>query len=423
MIELENKTAGNRTTFAKTAGKLDTRSEPDETEATTIKTVLRFAPNDRLDLTIKALDAISKEDYDGWDYSLNDYNPNDNAAYWDNHLMIGGFEAGYLFNSYLGANAGINYTKTKRIDSDHDRYIGTTRTVFGEVKTVFDGIEINVGAKNSLDEADISGQIDDSDKQSSVFINSVINTDHHRFDLTVAENILKNTTDLSYDVSWKLFVSAVTLRLNAKKEVKAPTIYQKLNPWGETNKHLTHEALEQKLASAALNLENLSLQTVIYRTDIYDYINWVNIPPFSGKYENVDRVKFNGVNLFAKFFIDDKFVFGGDFTKIFNYNSSDKSTENRQIKSVVTVFTNYRINRWLFGAEFRGTASYYDGTHKMNGERSNAVTAAYAADDHLTIELAVKNITNEYRETVYGYTPNTPERTLFLSVKKSFNAY
>ncbi|GHV58532.1 hypothetical protein FACS1894103_0100 [Campylobacterota bacterium] len=426
MIELENKTSKNRSSVAKTAGKLDTRSEEDSLSATTVKTVLHFAPTDRLDMTLKALDAVSKEDYDGGFPA----DPNDNASYWDSHLMIGGLEASYLLAGHISAKIGANYTKLTRIDSDqiganHDKYIGKNRTVFGEAKTVFNDMEFSVGIENSFDEAQISSQLDDQSKETDIYAASIINISNHRFDIKIADNILHESSSISYDASWKAFVGSVSFGIKAKKEVNAPTIYQKVNPFGAPNTNLTHEELEQKRVFIAFDTENISLQTAVFKTDIYDYINWVDdIDWTKSHYDNVDKVSFNGLNLFAKFYESDHFAIGSDYTKLFKYNATINSVENRQAKSVVTVFANYQIAKWFFGAEFRGTSSYIDGASnkKMEGERTNSITAAYTTDDHLTIELAVKNVQDEYRETIYGYTPNTPERTVFLTLKKSFNA-
>lgn len=111
-----------------------------------------------------------------------------------------------------------------------------------------------------------------------------------------------------------------------------------------------------------------------------------------------------------------------DQTRLFDYETSAASLKDRQSDRVVTAGINWQYGRLNIGYDLRIGSDYTDAAsgETLEGERASTFSAGYETDKNQKVQLTVKNLQDDYRESAYGYTPAVPERTIYLALEQQF---
>lgn len=428
-IAAENRYKAGFTAYSKEAGKLDTSSEKDSTTSTSCRGVIVGKINDEINATIKVLDSKAKEKYDGTDPITYAYLPNDRDSYWDHSLTAKALEINRA--DQAGFYQKIALHRTEIIREDHSsfaaKYESVTDKIYAEAGKKWSFLDIKFGAENAQESGKISGQMDTEATQNSYYTNAKIKLENGVFSQLAFRNTLYES-DLGGEVNADCYYALVgyeitpdqtkfSIGVSSARSINMPSLYQLINPWGSSNFDLKHEKLNQTRVFASAKNELFGVTLTGFETKIKNYINWINA---TSEYENVDEVEFKGAKAFVEFTPSDELAIYADYTHTFDHKSSADSLKNRQPSKIIASGFVYDTGIFTVGYDIKATNSYQDGTHKLKGSIDDTLRAGYKTADHATIELAVKNLSDTYREKAYGYTPETPKRTLFVSLKQEF---
>lgn len=430
-IAAENRYANNYTAVSATAGKLDEKSEKDSVRSISFRSVVTAKINDEIDATIKVLKSDTKENYDaGWVAD-----PNDSDSFWNHNLEILALEVdredddGYYQKVALHTTKGTKENHTAGSRSDYD---STTKLLSVDFGRKWDGSDLKVGANTQTE----SGAIDDAFSnlpsteatQNEIYLDAKTKFDNNIVARVAARNTLFDS-DIGGDSSANSYYVMVgyddkkfNYGVSHAKTTQAPSIVQIVNPWGASNLDLKAETLTQARVFAGAKLEYATAKIEAFSTEIDDYIDWVSDPLnwANSKYENVSYHKFKGVKAGFEFLPTDEFIFYTNFTRLFSFESATDNTKDRIPESVIASGFEYDNNKLTVGYDIKASNSYKDGDRKLSGTFDDRFAVGYKTDKKQTIELSIKNVSNTYREKIYGYTPPTPKRTFFLAVKQEF---
>ncbi|GHS87681.1 hypothetical protein FACS189487_04290 [Campylobacterota bacterium] len=412
-------------TAVKKAGELDTSSEKDAIESANIRGKITIPIKTAAEIDIKLLHAAIDEDYDGSPPPFYASDPDDSAANFKTRFTLQGYEARFLDFDNLVLSAGWHSSRMTREDAGSDTYESKSNKQFAYVDLFFNKIDMRLGVEQKEERASISNQMDGKNNHRDIYAIAQISAANNKLDLSLrnsrfSSNYGDRLNSYSFRAAWSVILGNFSAVLSQARAINPPSLYQQINPWGVSSHDLKYEIFDQTRAEGKFDIDSVEISASIWSTRIKDYINWVEIPPYSGIYENIDRVELKGWTIKSAVKPIDNLSFGGEFTRLFDYESSVPSIEDRQSKRTAIAYLRYAMGDYYaaIGARFGG--GYYDGAsgEKMKGERENYLSIGYKDIDKLNLELSVKNLTNDYRERVYGYSPATPERTIFLTLKK-----
>lgn len=429
-VAAESRFSSGYTAYAAEAGKLDADSEKDESRSVSYRGVVNVPVGKRLTLTIKALDATAQNEYDGgWPTDADD-----STHYWDTRLTMQGYEAAYKPADNVALKAGFHRQYNRREDSDTTVYTGNNRKTFAQGDYTGEFAGFSLGAESLSEEAEITGTLEGENRQNDLTASAWVAAAEHRIDLALRQVRFdpdegKKVNDEGYYLGWrygiKLGGAEYQAGLSTARAVQPPSLIQQLNPYGDPNDNLQTERLDQKRLNLGAQFGAIEVSVAAFKTEIENYINWVSDPSdwtIPGKYENVDRVSFKGGYLHVSYRPIEGLLIYADQTRLLDYESSAASLKDRQSDRTTTAGLSWQYGRASVGYDLRIGNEYTDAAsgETLKGEKTSTLSAGYETNKGQTVQLTIKNLQDDYRESAYGYTPAVPERTIYLALEQQF---
>ncbi|MDR2906100.1 MAG: hypothetical protein LBU73_09120 [Helicobacteraceae bacterium] len=423
------------TAIAKSAGELDKTSKKDAVNSYNFRGVFASRIGDFASAELKFLDAHIIENYDGWNYITNSADPNDDLSKWKSRIEAYEINAKFFAKESAIFAIGANESKVDRKDkSAGDQYISHIIKPFFYADMFFNNnFEARIGAEESVEKGEIKSAFSPmkgENVKDDIYAIFSASFDRVKFDLSLRntnfnKEIGDDINDYSYRANLKFIFNNFSFTTSESRSINAPNLSQLLNPYGTRSPDLKYEIFDQTRIESEAEFDKFDFGVALWNTRIKDYINWVNTINWSDSYyNNIDRVKFSGLTIKTAVKPTADLAINAEITRLFDYGGSEfaKSVKDRQSKQTILFKTRYNFGEYYFFVVAKFGESYLDSAsgENMKGERKTLAAIGYENSYKTKVEFTVKNIFNEYRESVYGYTPDDPERSFIISAEQKF---
>ena len=392
-------------------------------QTTNIKAGLNINENNKIDITHTIIDAkVQSDPYDMATYSMNPNGAYDSEVK-DRFTSIN-------FNHVDSYNELNVYAK----DSDFSRYYPDD-----EYSKNFDGSirEYGINSKIAYRKNDFvlvgadykkfehQNDIDNDFDNKAVFITNSNEFDGFLGGKTVVTESLRYDDYSSFDnkVTGKIGlkhihskVEGLISSVNYGTAYNVPTLYQLYSPFG-------NEALNsEETKSFDVTLEYKDLKVTYFNNKIDDMIDFDSA---TYKYANIAGTSdIDGLELSYKHSFFDSIMFNLNYTHLLTAEDREGVELKRRAKDDFNIALDYYgIENLHLGVDAQYIGSRTDTDEKFEDVETGEyavvnLTASYDISKNLKVYLKVENVTDEYYQTVYGY--SSSPRAFYAGVRGEF---
>ncbi|WP_462180570.1 TonB-dependent receptor domain-containing protein [Pseudoalteromonas gelatinilytica] len=325
---------------------------------------------------------------------------------------------------YTGATVVDKFeTEREQIDYNGQYFFNQALTLSGGLNWYKDEVNTNSGT-----------YLKDSREVFAAFVGAYYDDEHVLANLTVRQDDDQQFGDeTTYTAAVGYHLNDIaTFRVSQSTGFKSPTFNDLYYP-GSGNPELNPETSDNQELGLSLNVNDISLDIAIFRSEIDNKIAWA--PNASGQWipTNINEARHEGVEFSFK-----NQVFGFDHSFNFTYLSAEDTETGQSLTYVSNHTVNWSLNK-AWGDFDAGIDLQYRGdrdgklTHLPSYTLWNLV-GHYQATDNLTVSLRVENLFDKEYNAVdaYGtdldgdyindefYYYNTAERRLFVGARYQF---
>lgn len=235
-----------------------------------------------------------------------------------------------------------------------------------------------------------------------------------------------NKTSFRATASYEIEGTGTRLIANWGEGFKAPTIFQLNFVIDEIPTILRPERAKGYEIGAEQTLANgrAILNATYFNSDIVDAIEFVatNPFPFRGRYENIDRVKSQGIELSGQFEVHDTLDIGANYTYTDAKDSSNSTRLAREPEHRITGSIQWRpiekVAATLIATHNSSEEQDFGAVKTLDGWTRVDIRASYQIMDDLIVYGRVDNLFNKEYQHTPGY--GTPDRSYFAGLRKEF---